>query len=444
MKQEEYARRRRQLSRIMGEGTIAILPAAPEKVRSRDVLHGFRQDSDFYYLTGFGEPEAVMVMVPGRTAAEFIVFCRERNAEKETWDGLRAGPQGVVDKFGADDAFPISDIDEILPGLMENCHSVYYTMGVNTAFDQQVIGWVNGLRAGGQNRTSHSPQEIIALDHVLHDMRLYKSRAEIVAMRRSAKVASLAHKRAMQMVRPGLYEYEVEAEYLYEFRRHGGSPSYPPIVGGGRNACILHYTENDQILNDGDLLLVDAGCELEYYASDITRTYPVNGRFSAPQRAIYDLVHKANIAAIDKVRAGNHWNDIHDAAVRVIAAGLLQLGLLKGTPASVIKDKSYQRFFMHRTGHWLGVDVHDVGDYKVAGEWRVLEPGMVLTVEPGIYIPFKSKGVAKKWWGIGVRIEDDVVVTRKGPDVLSKHLVKSADAVEDLMAAGRHSLRKSA
>ncbi len=442
MKAEEFARRRRQLARIMGEGSIAILPSAPEQVRSRDVHHEYRQDSDFFYLTGFDEPESVAVLVPGREQAEFIIFCREKDPEKETWDGLRAGPKGAIENFGADDAFPIGDLDDILPGLMENRHSVYYTMGRNPAFDQQLIGWVKGMRGGGQAGNSHPPQEIVALDHVLHDMRLYKSRSEIVAMRHAAKVATQAHKRAMLAVRPGMYEYELEAEYLHEFRRHGGVASYPAIVGGGANGCILHYTENDQVLEDGDLVLVDAGCEIDCYASDITRTFPVNGKYSEAQRALYDIVLEANIAAIDKVRADNHWNDVHDAAVRIIARGLIREGLIKGTLAQVLKSQSYREFYMHRTGHWLGIDVHDVGDYKVHDNWRILEPGMVLTVEPGIYVSPKSK-VAKHWRGIGIRIEDDVAVTRGAPDVLSKHLVKDADAIERLMSQAV-SLRRSA
>lgn len=437
MKAEEYARRRRTLAKMMGDGAIAILPSAPEQVRSRDVHYRYRQDSDFYYLTGFSEPESVAVLVPGREQAEYIMFCREKDPERETWDGLRQGQKGVMAGFGADDAFPISDLDDILPGLMENCHSVYYSMGIYPSFDQHVITWVNALRAGGQSSCVDTPNEIIALDHVLHDMRLFKSRAEIVAMRRSARIASDAHKRAMQSVRPGQYEHELEAEYVYEFRRHGGSPSYPPIVGGGANGCILHYTENDQPLKDGDLVLVDAGCEIDYYASDITRTYPVNGVFSDAQRELYQIVLDANLAAIDKVRAGNHWNDFHDVAVKVICKGLLRLGILKGTLSQVLKDESYRAYFMHRTGHWLGIDVHDVGDYKVADTWRLLEPGMVLTVEPGIYIPANAKGVDKRWRGIGIRIEDDVAVTRGEPDVLSKHLVKGIDEIEQVIASGR-------
>ena len=434
MNKKEFARRRRQLMRMMGKGGIAILPAAPPRVRNRDAEYAYRQDSDFLYLTDFAEPESVAVLIPGRKHGEYIVFCRERDALRETWDGRRAGPEGVVEHYGADDAFPIADIDDILPGLIEQSERVYYTMGVHPEFDGRLMGWVNTLRAQvGAGR--HTPQEFVALDHLLHDMRLYKSRSEAATMRRAARIAADAHRRAMRVCRPGMKEYEIEAEFLHEFRRHGTVPSYQPIVGGGENGCILHYTENRDPLRDGDLLLIDAGCEYDYYASDITRTFPVGGRFSPAQRAIYDVVLEAQLAAIDAVRPGNHWNEPHDAAVKTITRGLARLGLLKGRLPTLIKNEAYKRFFMHRTGHWLGMDVHDVGDYKVGDEWRVLEPGMVLTIEPGIYVPADSKGVAKKWWGIGVRIEDDVMVTKTGHEVLSRHAPKDPDEIEALMRA---------
>jgi Xaa-Pro aminopeptidase len=434
MKSAEFSRRRRQLMRLMGERSIAILPAAPERPRNRDVVYPFRQDSDFVYLTGFTEPQSVAVLVPGRTSGEFILFCRDRDPERETWDGRRAGQEGAVRDFGADDAFGIDDIDDILPGLMEHGERVFYTMGIHPQFDQQMIGWMNTLRARGQASDRQAPQEIVALDHVLHDMRLFKSRSELVTMRRAAKIATAAHERGMRVCRPGLNEAAIEAEHLHEFRRHGATWSYPPIVGGGDNACILHYIENNQPLNDGDLVLVDAGCELDYYASDITRTFPVNGRYTKEQRAIYDIVLDAQLAAIDESVCGNDWNAPHLAAVKTLTRGLIKIGLLEGTLKSCLNDESYKRFYMHRTSHWLGMDVHDVGDYRVGDAWRELEPGMVLTIEPGIYIPPGMEGVARKWWGIGVRIEDDVAVTRKGPDVLSKHLVKTADDIEALMA----------
>jgi Xaa-Pro aminopeptidase len=431
MNDKEFARRRKQLMSMVGHGGIAILPAAPVRMRSRDVEYRFRQDSDFYYLTGFAEPDSVVVLAPGRDGGEYLLFCRERDPSKELWDGSRAGPDGVIRDFAADDAFPIDDIDDILPGLMESCSRVYYTMGQYAEFDTRIADWVNSLRSR-EARGVHTPQEFVALDHLLHDMRLYKSRAEITALRKSAKVAVKAHTQAMQVVRPGLYEYEVEAEFANEFRRNDAWMSYSPIVGGGANTCTLHYVENRDLLADGDLLLIDAGCELDYYASDITRTIPVNGKFSPEQRAVYEIVLEAQLAAIDMTRKDNHWNEPHDAAVKVITRGLKKIGLLEGTLSRLIKDGAYREFFMHRTGHWLGMDVHDVGDYKVGDEWRLLESGMVTTVEPGIYIPANRK-IPAKWRNIGIRIEDDVAVTSNGPDVLSKGLVKDPDEIEALM-----------
>ncbi|ANO51966.1 aminopeptidase P N-terminal domain-containing protein [Woeseia oceani] len=433
MNSNEFAKRRKQLIRMVGEDGIALLPSAPAKTRSRDVEYRYRQDSDFHYLTGFDEPDAVMVLAPGRANGEFIIFCRERNADKERWDGYRAGPEGAVSAYGADDAFPIDDIDDILPGIIESRSRVYFAMGAYSDFDARVGDWIKSLRSR-RSSGAHAPHEFVALDHLLHDMRLYKSRAEISAMRRSAKVASAAHRRAMQRLSPGMFEYELEAEFIHEFRQANARYSYSPIVGGGANACILHYVENSEPLVDGDLVLIDAGCELDYYASDITRTLPVNGRYSPEQRAIYDIVYEAQQAAIAKTCIGNQWNDPHDAAVRVITRGLKKLGLLDGTLARLLRDEAYREFFMHRTGHWIGIDVHDVGDYKVGDEWRLLESGMVTTVEPGIYIS-ASSGAARRWRNIGVRIEDDVAVTKKGPDILSKSLPGNADEIEKLMNA---------
>lgn len=434
MNQKEFARRRRQLMRMIGKGGIAILPAAPTRVRNRDTEHAYRQDSDFHYLTNFPEPESVAVLMPGRPHGEYVLFCRDRDPERETWDGYRAGPEGAVRDFGADDAFPISDIDDILPGMLEHTERVYYTMGLSADFDQRLLGWVNQLRAAAKTGVT-TPTEFVALDHLLHDMRLFKSRSEITAMRKAARIAAAAHVRAMRACQPGKWEYEIEAEFLYEFRRNNATTSYQPIVGGGANGCILHYVENKDQLKEGELLLIDAGCEYESYASDITRTFPVSGRFSPEQRALYEVVLEAQLAAIDKVRPGNHWDDPHDAAVRVLTRGLVKLGLLKGRVPTLVKNGAYRRFYMHRTGHWLGLDVHDVGDYKVGEAWRLLEPGMVLTVEPGLYIAPGSKGVAKKWWGTGIRIEDDVLVTAEGPDVLSADAPKDPEEIERLMQA---------
>ena len=433
MNEKEFAKRRKQLMRMVGDNGIAILPSAPVRIRSRDVEYRYRQDSDFYYLTGFAEPESVAILAPGRANGEYVLFCRERDQLREQWDGSRAGPDGVVEQYHADDAFPIEDIDDILPGIMESRSRVYYTMGVYADFDARIGEWINSMRSR-ESSGIHTPHEFVALDHLLHDMRLYKSRAELSVMRKAAKIAVAAHTRAIGAVRPGMYEYEIEAEYIHEFRRHQAGLSYSPIVGSGANACTLHYVDNNHMLEDGDLLLIDAGCEYDYYASDVTRTVPVSGKFTPEQRAIYEIVLEAQLVAIGKTTAGNHWDEPHDAAVRVITSGLKKLGLLKGTLAKLIRDGAYREFFMHRTGHWLGMDVHDVGDYKVGDEWRLLEAGMVTTVEPGIYISAAAK-VPARWKNIGVRIEDDVAVGRDGPDVLSGGLVKDPDDIEHLMQA---------
>ncbi len=432
MNKKEFARRRKTLMRMVGEDGIAILPSAPVRIRSRDVEYRYRQDSDFYYLTGFAEPDAVAILAPGRQNGEFVLFCRDRDKLKERWDGSRSGPDGAIANFAADDAFPIDDIDDILPGLLESRNCVYYTMGAYADFDQRITEWVKVLRSR-ESSGVHTPHEFIALDHILHDMRLYKSRAEISIMRKAAKIAVGAHRRAMAVVTPGMYEYEVEAEYIHEFRSNDATISYSPIVGSGANSCTLHYVDNNAELADGDLLLIDAGCEYDYYASDITRTIPVSGKFTAEQRAVYEIVLEAQLAAIEKTIKGNHWNDPHDAAVRVITKGLKKIGLLDGTVPKLIRDEAYREFFMHKTGHWIGMDVHDVGDYKVGDEWRLLEPGMVTTVEPGIYIP-ASRRTPARWRNIGIRIEDDVAITTNGPDVLSKGLEKDPDEIESLMA----------
>jgi Xaa-Pro aminopeptidase len=431
---EEYKRRRRALMKLMGRDSIAIVPTAPVRLRNNDVEYAYRPDSDFFYLTGFAEPESVAVLVPGRPQGEYILFVRDRDPARETWDGRRAGPAGAVRDFGADDAFPITDIDEILPGLLENRAKVFYAMGTHPEFDQRVVGWVNGLRTQARNGR-HAPQEMSALDHVLHDMRLFKSRAEVDTMREAARIAARAHVRAMRACIPGKREYEIAAEILHEFRLHNADLSYLPIVGGGANGCILHYRENDAPLRAGDLLLIDAGCEVDCYASDITRTFPINGRFSPEQRALYDIVLDANHAAIECVKPGNHWNEPHEAAVRVITQGLLRIGLLKGKLARLQEAGAYRKFFMHRTGHWLGMDVHDVGDYKIGNEWRVFEPGMALTIEPGIYVAPGTPGVPRKYHGIGIRIEDDVVVTRDGCEVLTNGVPKAPLEIERLMAS---------
>ena len=433
----EYARRRKALMAQMVPNSIAILPAAAVAIRNRDVEHVYRQDSDFQYLSGFPEPEAVIALIPGREHGEYVMFCRERNPERELWDGLRAGQEGAVRDFGADDAFPIADIDEILPGLIEGRERVYSAMGSNPEFDRRLMDWINVIRSKAR-LGAQPPNEFVALDHLLHDMRLYKSAAEVKVMRTAAEISAKAHVRAMQACRPGLHEYSLEAELDYAFRQGGAKmPAYGSIVAAGRNGCILHYHQNDAPLKEGDLVLIDAGCEIDCYASDITRTFPVSGRFSSEQKAIYELVLSAQAAAFAEIAPGKHWNHAHEATVRVITEGLVELGLLKGDVQSLIESEAYRAFYMHRAGHWLGMDVHDVGDYKVGGEWRVLEPGMALTVEPGIYIAADNESVAKKWRGIGIRIEDDVVVTRQGCEILTSGVPRTVAEIEALMHDAR-------
>ena len=432
---KEFAERREQLMSMVGPDGIVIVPAANLLIRNRDAEFPFRQDSDFQYLTNFNEPEAVAVLVPEREEGEFILFCREKDPLTERWTGRMAGLEGARDLYQADDAFPIDDIDEIIPGLMDRRETVHYSMGVNTEFDNQVMSWVNTLKAKIRNGVN-PPHEFVSLDLLLHDMRLYKTKAEIKLMKHAAKTSVGAHERAMKICEPGINEGQLDAEFMHAFRWDGMVPAYTSIVGGGENACVLHYIENNKPLEDGDLVLIDAGAEYECYASDITRTFPVNGKFSEPQRQIYQVVLDSQYAAIEAARPGNTWDDPHAASVKVISQGLLDLGLLEGDLESVIEDGSYRDFFMHKTGHWLGMDVHDVGDYKIEDEWRVLEQGMMLTVEPGIYISPDPK-IDKKWWNIGVRIEDDVLITRDGNEVLTGALVKEVADVEALMAKGK-------
>ncbi len=434
MNAREFKRRRKRLMDMMGDESIAILPTASVYIRNNDVEFPFRPDSDFYYLTGYPEPEAVAVLIPDRPHGEYVLFCREHDPKKETWDGKRAGLEGACKIYGADDAFPIEDMDDILPNMLEDRERIFYTMGHDAVFDQRVLGWVNEVRDKARTGVN-APDEFISLTHILHDMRLYKSRHEISAMRKAASISAVAHKSAMQACLPGLMEYQLEAELIHKFMQQGARNSaYPSIVGGGANSCILHYTDNHDELMDGDVLLIDAGAEYEGYASDITRTFPINGKFTNAQKEIYEIVLCAQLAAIEQVQPGNHWNDPHIAAIKVISEGLLELGILKGKLSNLLKDHAYRKYYMHRTGHWLGMDVHDVGDYKVDGDWRMLESGMVLTVEPGLYFPAGTKGLAKKWWNIGVRIEDDVLVTKDGHDVLSKDTPKTIAEIEALMA----------
>lgn len=431
---QEYRRRRTKLMSMMEPNGIAIIPSAQEKIRSHDTEYPFRQDSDFFYLTGFNEPHAVAVVIPGREHGEFVLFCRDRDRAREIWDGYRAGPQGGIDDFNADDAFPIDDIDDILPGLIEGKNRVYYTLGKDPEFDNQVMTWVNAIRANARSGAT-PPGEFLDLDLILHDMRLYKSAAEIKIMRRAGQISAEAHIRAMKLAKTAKWEYQLESEILHEFGMQGARyPAYNTIVGSGSNGCILHYVENADKLKKGDLVLIDAGCEYEGYAADITRTFPVSGKFTEPQRALYELVLKAQFAALEEVKPGNHWNAPHEVSVKVITAGLIELGLLDGSLEDNVEKETYKNFYMHRIGHWIGIDVHDVGDYKVSGEWRLLEPGMVMTIEPGIYVAEDNDSVDSKWRGIGIRIEDDVLITEDGCEVFTDGAPKTVEAIEELMA----------
>ncbi len=414
-------------------GGIAIIPTSPERLRNRDSDYLYRYDSYFYYLTGFGEPEAVLVIVAG-SEPKSILFCRDKNIERELWEGFRFGPDAAREQFGFDEAHSFSSMDEMIPKLLGNQAALHYMPGADPSWDARIMGWLNQVRS--QTRTGISaPSQIHDLRLALDEMRLVKNEAEIATMRQAAAISEVAHRRAMRATRPGMKEFEIEAELLYEFRRGGAQfPAYWPIVASGANACVLHYRDNSAPMIDGDLLLVDAGCELDGYASDITRTWPVSGKFSAPQRAIYELVLAAQSAAIEKVSPRHRWNDAHDAAVETLARGFIDLGLCTGSLQEVLEKEDYKRFYMHRTGHWLGLDVHDAGEYKTAGEWRELRPGMVLTVEPGCYIR-PDEGVPREFWNIGVRIEDDVLVTATGNEVLTLATPKSLKDIEALVGA---------
>jgi Xaa-Pro aminopeptidase len=426
-----YAARRRRLAEAIAPG-VAVIPTAPERVRNRDSHYPYRFDSHFYYLTGFTEPEAVLVL----TQTKSILFCRERNPEREIWDGFRYGPEAARERFGFDAAQPIAALDAEMEKLLENQPALWYPMGADPEWDARAIRWLNGVRAKVRAGIA-APERVQDVRALIDDMRLHKDAHELGVMRRAARIAAAAHRRAMQRARPGRFEYEIEAELLHEFRRNGAQfPAYSPIVAGGANACVLHYVFNDALLRDGELLLIDAGCELDGYASDLTRTFPVNGRFSAAQREVYEIVLAAQAAAIAAVHAGNAWNEPHDAAVKVLAQGLLDLKLLAGDLKEVLEKETYKRFYMHRTGHWLGLDVHDAGDYKRQGSWRSLASGMTLTVEPGLYIR-AEEDIPEPLRNIGIRIEDDVLVTGAGCEVLTAEAPKTIADVEALMRDAR-------
>ncbi len=427
-----YQQRRHRLAEQIQAG-VAVIPTAPERTRNRDSVYPYRFDSYFHYLTGFGEPEAVLVLVAGE-APKSILFCREKNPEREVWDGFRHGPEAAREAFGFDEAHPIAMLDEMMTKLLADQPSLHFHLGADSAWDARAVGWLNAVRAEVRNGVV-APSAIRDVRVLLDEMRLIKSVEEIATMRRAAEISSAAHRRAMQLARPGRQEYEIEAELLHEFRRMGAqAPAYSSIVAGGANACVLHYVDNADMLRDGDLLLIDAGCELDGYAADITRTFPVNGRYSAVQKDVYEMVLAAQAAAIGAVKIGASWDDPHQAALKVLAQGMIDLGLCTGSMEGLLESGDYKRFYMHKTGHWLGMDVHDVGDYKRGGEWRKLEADMVLTVEPGCYIR-PGEGVPEHLWNIGIRIEDDVLVTAQGCEVLTQAAPKTVDEIEAVMGA---------
>ena len=431
---KEYAARRKDLMSMMADNSIAVVAAAPEQVRSKDTLYPYKQSTNFSYLCGFSEPCAVMLLIPNRQQGECLLFCRDKDPLRETWDGLRLGPVEAKQTLALDDAFPIDDIDDILPGLLEGKSHIYYSAGKDKAFDKQLIQWVDEVTLDKES-DSEPCCEQVDLDHLLAELRLIKSAAEIKLMRKAADISVEAHCRAMRFCKPGHYEYQLQAEIEHQFMMSGATgPAYTSIVGGGKNACILHYIENQSALKSGDLVLIDAGCEYQNYAADITRTFPVNGKFSIPQAAIYDIVLAAQVAAINTIAPGVTYDQANKATIAVITQGLVDLGILKGDVDQLIEAGAYRDFYMHSVSHWLGMDVHDVGDYKINNQWRVYEAGMLLTIEPGIYISADNQNVDKKWRGIAVRIEDDILVTKAGREVLTDGVPKQRDQIESLMA----------
>jgi Xaa-Pro aminopeptidase len=429
-----YAGRRARLirsARDLAASAVIVVPTAPERVRSRDAHYSYRFDSHFHYLTGFAEPDAVAVLVAGETPRT-LLFCRERNAEREVWEGFRFGPELARERYGFDEAHPVASLDEKLIELLGDRAALLYPVGASPEWDARAMRWLNAVREKARTGVA-APDRVQDVRALVDEMRLRKDAHELATMRRAAAISAAAHRRAMRATRPGRREYEIEAELLYEFRRRGAQhPAYTPIVAGGANACVLHYVFNDAPLKDGELLLIDAGCELDGYASDVTRTFPVNGRYSAAQRDVYEIVLAAQRAALDRTRAGVAWNEGHDAAVRVLVQGMLDLRLLGGSVDEAIEKETFRRYYMHRTGHWLGLDVHDAGDYRREGRWRPLEPGMVLTVEPGLYIR-AADDVPQALRDIGIRIEDDVLVTQTGHEIITHETPKAMDEIEALM-----------
>ena len=427
-----YRKRREQLMDAVGENGIVIVSAAAEKIRSRDTHFAYRQDSDLLYLTGLQEPDSVLVLVPGRKHGEVLLFCRERDPKREAWDGPRLGPEGAVDALDLDDAYPIADIDDILPGLIEGRSCIYAHYGRDSEFDARLMSWINRTRKM-MHMGNPPPRELLDLSVLINEQRLFKDRDELALMQRAADISVMAHQHAMRSVQPGLYEYQLQAELERVFKWHNATPAYTSIVGAGANGCVLHYVANQARIGRNDLVLIDAGAEYQGYASDITRTFPASGKYSRAQRALHDIVHQANRAALAQVKPGASYDLQHKAAVETLTEGLLRLGLLKGKLETNLRNETYKTFYPHKTGHWIGLDTHDVGDYRIDRESRVLEPGMVFTIEPGLYIPTDAN-VDAKWRGIGIRIEDDVLVTADGYQVLTDALVRDAESTEAFMA----------
>jgi len=434
-----FVNRRNRLMAYMraAGGGVAVLATAPRTTRNRDVEYTYRHDSDFYYLTGFTEPEAWLVLIAGTTDRAILV-CREKNLEREIWEGFCCGPEAAVDFYGIDEAYGLDELDALMPDLLLDQPTLYRSFSTTDVVAQAILGWLSKAEQQARGRRE-TPRQIHDVRLPLDEMRLIKDASEIAAMRQAARISAGAHRRAMRAARPGIHEYQLEAELLYEFRRHGApSPAYPSIVATGANTCVLHYPAGNAVLRDGDLVLIDAGCEYDSYAADITRTFPANGRFSGPQRTLYDITAAAQEAAVHATAPGRSFNDAHQAAVRVLAQGMLDVGLLHGSLDSAIESGAYSRFYMHRTSHWLGLDVHDVGDYRqghpIAGErpWRTLQPGMSLTIEPGIYVR-PAEDIPEAFWNIGIRIEDDALVTEEGCELLTRGVPVSANEIEALM-----------
>ena len=425
-----FSERRLKLSDKVLEDSAIIVASALVKARISDTDYAYRQDSNFYYLSGYEEPDSLLLIRPSSDKEKFIIFCRDRDPLREQWDGFRTGQEGAVQQYGADNAYSINSLDQMMPDLLAGVKNIYFSMSAPCGVDIKISHWMEDIRKNTR-AGAEPPNNLLSLDSILHEMRLIKEDQEMILMKKAADITTEAHIRAMQAVTPGMYEYQLEAEYLYAFNKNGArSPAYNSIVGGGNNSCILHYVENNDELKDGDLVLVDAGCEYQYYASDVTRTFPVNGKFSPEQKEIYSIVLEAHRQSMEQAKPGNKWNLMHEKSVEVIVEGLLDLGLLKGTKEQVIEKGDYSKFYMHRIGHWLGMDVHDVGGYKQDGDWRELEKGMVMTVEPGIYILDSLEDVDDKWKGIGVRIEDDIVITDSGFEVLTPNVPRTIEEVE--------------